>query len=103
MTAPAPLGSAVIPAHNEAAVILRCLDTLLAGFRPGELDVVVTCNGCTDGTADVVRSSGHQVRVLEIDAASKPAALRAAEEVVTAFPRLYLDADVVLQQPRPGR
>jgi glycosyltransferase involved in cell wall biosynthesis len=96
VTAPALLGSAVIPAHNEAAVILRCLDALLSGFRPGELDVVVACNGCTDSTAEIVRSSGHQVRVVEVDAASKPAALRAAEEVVTAFPRLYLDADVVL-------
>jgi glycosyltransferase involved in cell wall biosynthesis len=90
------LGSVVIPAHNEAAVIRRCLDALLDGFRPGELEVVVACNGCTDGTADIVRSSGHAVRVIEIEVASKPAALRAAEELVTIFPRLYLDADVVL-------
>jgi glycosyltransferase involved in cell wall biosynthesis len=90
------LGSAVIPAHNEAAVIGHCLGALLTGFRPGELDVVVACNGCTDGTADLVRSSGHPVRVIEVAAASKPAALRAAEEVVTAFPRLYVDADVIL-------
>jgi glycosyltransferase involved in cell wall biosynthesis len=90
------VGSVVIPAHDEAAVILRCLDTLLRGFRPGELEVAVACNGCTDGTADIVRSSGHQVQVVEIAAASKPAALRAAEEAVTVFPRLYLDADVVL-------
>lgn len=97
MTAPALVGSVVIPAHNEAAVISRCLDALLTGFRPGELDVVVACNGCTDGTADIVRSSAHRaVRVLEAEAASKPAALRAAEDAVTAFPRLYLDADVVL-------
>jgi glycosyltransferase involved in cell wall biosynthesis len=90
------LGSVVIPAHNEAAVIRRCLDTLLDGFCPGELEVVVACNGCTDETADIVRSSGHAVRIIEIEVASKPAALRAAEELVTIFPRLYLDADVVL-------
>lgn len=96
MTVPGLVGSVVIPAHNEAAVISRCLDALLSGFKPGELDVVVACNGCTDGTADIVRSSGYQVRVIEVETASKPAALRAAEDVVTAFPRLYLDADVVL-------
>ena len=90
------LGSVVIPAHNEAAVIRRCLDALLAGCHPAELDVVVACNGCTDGTADVARSSGRPVRVVELDTASKPGALRAAEEVTTAFPRLYVDADVVL-------
>jgi glycosyltransferase involved in cell wall biosynthesis len=96
MTAPAVLGSVVIPAHNEAAVIARCLDTLLSDFQPGELEVVVACNGCTDDTADIVRASRHPVRVLEVETASKPAALRAAEEVLTAFPRIYLDADVVL-------
>jgi hypothetical protein len=96
VTAPALLGSVVIPAHNEAAVISRCLDTLLTGFWPGELEVVVACNGCTDGTADIARSSAYPVEVLEAQAAAKPAALRAAEEVVTAFPRLYLDADVLL-------
>jgi hypothetical protein len=85
-----------IPAHNEAAVIGRCLDALLAGFDPHEVDVVVACNGCTDGTADIVRTSGHDVRVIEIAQASKVAALRAADEVLTDFPRLYLDADVVL-------
>lgn len=90
------LGSIVIPAHNEAAVISRCLGALLSDFRPGELEVVVACNGCTDGTADIVRSSGYDVRVVETETASKPAALRAAEEVLTALPRIYLDADVIL-------
>lgn len=96
MTTPGLLGSVVIPTHNEAAVIRRCLDALLTGFCPGELDVVIACNGCSDDTADLVRSSGLTVRVIEIDAASKSAALRVAEEQLTAFPRLYLDADVIL-------
>ena len=61
-----PLGSVVIPAHDEAAVIDRCLDALFAGFDFGELDVVAVCNGCADGTADVARASGHQVRVREL-------------------------------------
>jgi glycosyltransferase involved in cell wall biosynthesis len=98
------LGSVVIPAHNEAAVILRCLDALLTALPPGELDVVVACNGCIDGTADIVRSSGYPVRVIEVETASKSAALRAAEEEMdTAFPRLYLDADVVLKAASADR
>jgi len=91
-----PLGSVVIPAHNEAATIQRCLDALLVGFAPGELDVAVSCNGCTDGTANIVRSSWPAVQVIEIAKASKPAALRAADEALSVFPRIYLDADVVL-------
>lgn len=97
MTVLRPLGSVVIPAHNEASVIIRCLDALLGDFEPGELEVVVSCNGCTDGTADIVRSSRHTVRIVEIEAASKAAALRAADKAVSIFPRLYLDADVVLE------
>jgi glycosyltransferase involved in cell wall biosynthesis len=91
-----PIGSVVIPAHNEAAVIQRCLDALLSGLTPGELDVVVVCNGCSDNTGDIVRSSWPSVRVIEVPQASKPAALRAADEVLSIFPRIYLDADVIL-------
>jgi glycosyltransferase involved in cell wall biosynthesis len=90
------LGSVVIPAHDEASVIGRCLDALFESFGPGRLDVVVVCNGCTDDTAARARSSGHPVRVLELPAASKPAALREGDAAALAFPRIYLDADVVL-------
>jgi len=93
---PYPIGSVVIPAHNEAAVIRRCLDALLVGFAPNELDVVVACNGCTDDTAGIVRSRWPAVRVIEIARASKPSALRAADEMLNTFPRIYLDADVIL-------
>jgi glycosyltransferase involved in cell wall biosynthesis len=95
-TARPPLGSVVIPAHNESAGVRRCLDALFAGVAPGELDVLVICNGCADDTAALARSSGHPVRVVELEAASKPAALRAGDALAQALPRIYLDADVVL-------
>jgi glycosyltransferase involved in cell wall biosynthesis len=93
---PDPLGSVVIPAHDEARVIRRTLDALFAGFEPDELDVVVVCNGCTDDTASLTRAYGHSVRVLELPAASKPAALRSGDAAARTFPRLYLDADVLM-------
>jgi len=89
-------GSVVIPAHDEREVIGRCLDALLDGVPLGALEILVACNGCTDGTADLVRSGWPTVRVIEIAEASKTAALQAADTVARAFPRLYLDADVVL-------
>lgn len=94
-----PLASVVIPAHNEAGVIGRCLDALFAGIGPGDLDVVVVCNGCRDETAAVARRSGHPVRVFELPQPSKVAALRAGDLAARGFPRLYLDADVVLPGP----
>ncbi len=91
-----PLASVVIPAHNEAAVIERCLDALFTGIGSGQLDVVVACNGCSDNTAVLARSSGHPIRTLELPTPSKAAALRAADEAALTLPRLYVDADVVL-------
>jgi glycosyltransferase involved in cell wall biosynthesis len=90
-----PLASVVIPAHDESAVIGRCLGALLQDAAPGELDIVVACNGCTDDTAEVARSFPG-VRVIEIDEASKTAAINAADRQLEAFPRFYVDADVEL-------
>ena len=88
-------GAVVIPAHDEAAVIGRCLRSIEAAVRERDLEVVVVCNGCADATADVA-ASFPWARVVEIDQASKPAALRAGDRAVSAFPRVYLDADVVV-------
>jgi len=87
--------SVVIAAHNEAAVIERTLRHLLAGATPGEFDVIVAANGCTDDTVAIARSVPG-VRVIEVAQASKTAALNAGDEAATSFPRIYLDADILL-------
>ncbi len=91
----APRASVVIAAHNEAGVIGRCLDTLMADARDGEFDITVVANGCTDSTAQIA-GSRPGVRVVELSVAGKPAALNAGDEVAVGFPRIYLDADVVV-------
>jgi len=88
--------SVVIAAHNEEAVIGHCLDALLQGARPNELEIVVVCNGCTDRTSDVARAYGDGVHVIETPEASKTAALNLGDAVVGSFPRFYVDADVTL-------
>ena len=87
--------SIVIAAHNEAGVIGRCLDALLADAAPGEFDVTVVANGCTDDTA-AVADARPGVRVIELTTAGKAAALNAGDEAAVGFPRVYLDADIVL-------
>lgn len=97
--------SVVIPAHNEERVIGRLLSALLNDGSPGDagtesvppdgLEIVVVANGCSDSTAEV--ASGYRgVRVVRTPVASKSAALRLGDETATSFPRLYVDADVVL-------
>ena len=65
--------------------------------------MAVVCNGCSDRTADIARSSPYDVRVIEIARASKAAALRAADEALTTFPRLYIDANVVVSSESARR
>lgn len=82
--------SVIVAAHNEAAVLDRSLPNLVG---PG-VQVIVAANGCTDNTVEV--ASRHPVEVLDIPTPSKVAALNAGEKVATSFPRMYVDADVVL-------
>ncbi|WKV71138.1 glycosyltransferase family 2 protein [Streptomyces sp. PCS3-D2] len=88
--------SIVIPAHNEGRVIGRLLDALLADSPSSGPDIVVVCNGCTDDTARVAGARGDRVRVVEIPTPSKHTALRVGDEHARGFPRLYVDADVVV-------
>jgi hypothetical protein len=88
--------SVLIPAHQEEAVIGRCLSSLLADAGPDEFEVVVVANGCSDRTTAVVRGFAPRVRLLELPAGSKPAALNEGERLLRHFPRVYLDADVEL-------
>ena len=91
-----PIVSIVIPAHNEGTLIRTALRAVLADAEPGEFEVVVVVNGSTDDTAAQARSVSPSVQVLQIDTASKVAALNAGDAAATVFPRIYLDADVVL-------
>jgi glycosyltransferase involved in cell wall biosynthesis len=90
------MASIVIPAHNESAVIARLLSQLVSSEAPDPLDVIVVCNGCTDNTAEVCRAVSPRVRVIETETASKIHALNCGDKVAVDFPRLYLDADVVI-------
>jgi glycosyltransferase involved in cell wall biosynthesis len=85
--------SVVIAAHNEGAVIDRCLGALTDGAVT-VLNVVVAANGCSDDTAE--RARRHPVTVLELPEPGKAAALNAADRLATHFPVVYLDADIAL-------
>ena len=88
-----PVGAVIIPAHDEAAVIGRTLDSLREVLRWGTVEVIVACNGCTDMT-EAIAAQYDGVRVLHVAEASKTAALNAADEAAHLWPRLYLDADI---------
>lgn len=86
--------SVIIPAHNEQGVIGRLLDRFVAGMHPAEFEILVVCNGCTDGTVDVATGYGPDIQVIDIPEPSKAIALARGDDAATCFPRVYVDADV---------
>ena len=90
------IASVVIPAHNEAGTVGRLLDALTQDENNDALDITVVCNGCTDDTAAKARETAANVRVVETGTASKRAAQTLGDTLTTVFPRLYVDADVVI-------
>jgi hypothetical protein len=61
------------------------------------VQIIVAANGCTDDTAAIARRTPG-VEVVELAAPSKVAALNAGDARATGYPRLYVDADVVLSR-----
>ncbi|WP_313565907.1 glycosyltransferase family 2 protein [Mobilicoccus sp.] len=87
--------SIVIPAHDEASVIGTCLSALdRARKRDGlDLEIVVVANGCSDDTAQIARRY-EGVLVIDEPRSSKRLALDLGDAAATAFPRIFLDADI---------
>ena len=88
-------GAVIIPAHDEESVLPRTLRALLSGL-PQDVQVLVVPNGCQDRTAEVAGGFAPRVEVVEIDEASKTAALNAGDAAAQGYPRVYLDADIEL-------
>lgn len=86
--------SVIIPAHNEATAIDRCLDAVLADPRADELDIVVVANGCDDDTAARALRRGAPIRVIDTPVGSKSGALELGRTHTAPGPRIYLDGDI---------
>ncbi|MEM8977191.1 MAG: glycosyltransferase family 2 protein [Pseudomonadota bacterium] len=85
----------IIPAHNEEAVIARCLRAALADAPdPAEIEIIVAANGCNDRTVEIASAFGPHIKVLDLPEGSKTGAINAANQLASGFPRIFLDADV---------
>lgn len=84
----------IIAAHNEENVIGATLDVLLTDPGSDAPTIIVVPNGCTDATAEVARRRG--VRVVDVQTPGKAAALNAGDLEADSYPRIYLDADIIV-------
>src|SRR5688500_7376995 len=78
-----PSLSIVLAARNEAARLPARLTNLLTIPYRGVREVIVVSDGSTDDTTDVVKAFGSAVRLVEVPAGGKPAALNAGVAVAT--------------------
>ncbi len=92
--------SAIIPAHNAAKTIARCL-TALQGSQPRPDEIIVVDDCSTDGTGETARALGARVlrTSAQVGAAAQvgPAAARnQGAEAATGDLLFFVDADVVV-------
>jgi glycosyltransferase involved in cell wall biosynthesis len=86
---PPPALSLIVAAHDEESVIAARVTNALALDYPRELlEVIVTCDGCTDATAACAREAGADL-VLELERGGKiraqDAAVQRAHGEIVAF------------------
>lgn len=87
--------SVIIPAHNEERGLSRLLPLLCAdNSDTSRYEILVICNGCTDGSATIARRFEPAVAVYDLPEPSKAGALQWGNAKAGSFPRIYLDSDV---------
>ncbi len=101
-TPPLPSLSLIVAAHDEESVIAAKVANALALDYPRELlEVIVTCDGCTDATAEHAREAGADL-VLELARGGKIRAQDTAVECARGEIVAFSDANA-LWEPDAAR
>lgn len=97
--------SVVIAAYNEAPVIVRTIESVLASDLP-VLEVILVDDGSSDGTGDLARArfgDDERVVVLSKPNGGKATALNAGIDVARGDLLFHIDADTVLDPAAIGK
>jgi cellulose synthase/poly-beta-1,6-N-acetylglucosamine synthase-like glycosyltransferase len=97
---PPPLQTVLIPARNEAKVIVGAIRHILASDYPN-LEIIVIDDGSTDGTSDLMRahfSADPRIKLITIPNGGKAAALNRGLRQARGNVIVALDADTHFQK-----
>jgi GT2 family glycosyltransferase len=99
---PAPRATVVIPTHDRCESLRRLLDALAVQTVPARsIEVVVVADGCSDGTAELVRTGDapYDLRLIELPASGAATARNRGAAAARAGILVFLDDDI---EPLPG-
>lgn len=85
----------VIPCHNAADFVGQTIGSLLEQTRPAE-EIHVILDRCSDGSLDVVRQFGDQVRLHAVDFGNAAQTRNFGETQCSGDAIMFLDADDVV-------
>ena len=100
-----PVQTVIIPAYNEAKVIVAAVHHILASDYPN-LEVIVVDDGSTDGTSTLVRehySEDPRVKLITVPNGGKAAALNHGLKQASGDIIVALDADTHFQRDSISR
>lgn len=94
-----PTVSLCIAVHNEREHIAAKVGNCLAlDYPAGNLEFVFACDGCTDGTEEVVRSFGdNRIRLLSLERGGKNHALNRAAGAARGEVLVFTDVDARIE------
>lgn len=89
--------SLIIPAYNESTRIRRTLDQYVKDFYPGNKEIVVVPNGCTDNTLEVVQQAqkelGSEIVIHNLKEGGKGLAVQEGFKIAKGELVGFVDAD----------
>jgi len=86
------LVSVIIPNYNYAEYLRESIDSALnQDYQP--IEIIVVDDGSTDGSREILRSYGTQIRVIEIENSGAPTARNFGLMEAHGYYIAYLDAD----------
>ena len=93
-----PTFSIIIPAHNEAQILPRKLESILnQDYPPASIEVLVASDGSTDESAAIVAGFGEAaIRFLDYSRAGKAASINRAVREARNDILIFTDANAIL-------